>query len=278
MIGLGLGLNVRSSRLGGIAPILDRLSVSPVAAYSLRRLRTAYAGFCIRVRRSSDNTERNIGFIGNVIDVVDLLAFVGAGDGFVVTKYDQSGNGFDATQATAANQPRIVSAGVLDIRNTRATTIYSGGQRFQTAAVINHSAELSACTVAFSDANNGSAIFQLGAINTLGSLFIESSNWLARTSGVPASTPYINNSLEQLSALYQNLSQLIYRRGVIGASAANALPSASNAVLTIGGLNNSVYHLTGGISELVLFPSTLSTADRQLLERDQGTYYGITVA
>jgi hypothetical protein len=34
-------------------------------------------------------------------------------DGFVETWYDQSGNGKDATQTTAANQPKIVNAGAL---------------------------------------------------------------------------------------------------------------------------------------------------------------------
>jgi len=31
-------------------------------AYSLRKLRTAYSGSAIRVRRSSDNTEQDFGF------------------------------------------------------------------------------------------------------------------------------------------------------------------------------------------------------------------------
>jgi len=35
------------------------------------------------------------------------------GDGFVETWYDQSGNGNNATQTTAANQPKIVNSGVL---------------------------------------------------------------------------------------------------------------------------------------------------------------------
>ena len=34
-------------------------------------------------------------------------------DGFVETWYDQSGNGSDATQATAGSQPKIVNAGAL---------------------------------------------------------------------------------------------------------------------------------------------------------------------
>jgi hypothetical protein len=90
------------------------------AAYSLRRLITVYTGSLIRVRRSSDNTEQNIGFDsdGN-LDTVALSAFVGSGSGFVTTWYDQSGNSRNVTQTTAANQPRIVNAGALELLNNK---------------------------------------------------------------------------------------------------------------------------------------------------------------
>lgn len=46
-------------------------------AYSLRKLRTAYTGSAIRVRRSVDNAEQDIGFIGNELDTTSMLDFVG---------------------------------------------------------------------------------------------------------------------------------------------------------------------------------------------------------
>lgn len=70
-----------------------------------------YSGQAIRVRRSSDNAETDIGFVGKDLDVSALLAHVGAGDGFIKTIYDQSGNSKDFGQSTSANQPKIVSAG-----------------------------------------------------------------------------------------------------------------------------------------------------------------------
>lgn len=91
-------------------PPLDTYG-SAAAAYSLRLLRTAYTGSAIRVRRSNDNTERDIGFVRNVLNTDALLSFCGANNGFVVTWYDQSGNARDATQSTAASQPQIVSSG-----------------------------------------------------------------------------------------------------------------------------------------------------------------------
>lgn len=94
---------------------LDSYTANLWGLYSLRHRRTAYAGSCLRVRRSSDNTEQDIGFTADgFLDVAALLAFVGAGDGFARTWYDQSAAGNNIGQATAANQPRIAAAGVYD--------------------------------------------------------------------------------------------------------------------------------------------------------------------
>lgn len=45
-----------------LPPILDRLSVQPSAAYAFRKLKSQYSGAAIRVRRSADNAELDIGF------------------------------------------------------------------------------------------------------------------------------------------------------------------------------------------------------------------------
>ena len=91
------------------------------AAYSLRKLRSAYTGSAIRVRRSSDNTEQDIGFVNNILDTLSLTSFCGSGNGFVTTWYDQSGNARNATQSTAANQPQIVASGAVLTLNSKPT-------------------------------------------------------------------------------------------------------------------------------------------------------------
>lgn len=83
------------------------------AAYSMRQLRSAYAGNCLKVRRSSDNTTQDIGFSGGWLDQSALASFVGANDGFVDTWYDQSTAGVNAVQATTTLQPRIVASGTI---------------------------------------------------------------------------------------------------------------------------------------------------------------------
>lgn len=98
------------SNLSPFTGLLDTYS-GAAAAYSLRQLSSSYSGSAIRVRRSSDNTEQDIGFASNELDVTALASFCSGTNGFVTTWYDQSGNGNNATQTTAANQPQIVSSG-----------------------------------------------------------------------------------------------------------------------------------------------------------------------
>jgi hypothetical protein len=107
-------------RVIGSAPkqqlLLDEFP-NAAGAYSLRLLSSSYTGNCIEVRRSSDNALQNIGFVNGVLDTASLLSFVGAGNGFVRTWYDQSGNVRNASNTTNTQQPRIVNAGILDVFN-----------------------------------------------------------------------------------------------------------------------------------------------------------------
>ena len=83
------------------------------AVYSTRLHVAGYAGSALRVRRSSDNTEQDIGFVGGLLDTASLATFVGANNGLVSKWYDQSGGGNDFAQATTSLQPSIVSSGTI---------------------------------------------------------------------------------------------------------------------------------------------------------------------
>lgn len=76
-------------------------------AYSLRKLRSAYTGSAIRVRRSVDNVEQDFGFVNNVLDTDSLLDFVG----YNLLTYSQ-----DTTQAVYSD----------NFLNTTGTPPYSG--------------------------------------------------------------------------------------------------------------------------------------------------------
>ena len=102
-------------------PLTDRLGDrllaeygGAAAAYSLRAL-NGNGDNVVRVRRASDNDEKD--FTAEQIELGEMVNWVTEGsataDGFVETWYDQSGNGNDATQSVAGNQPKIVDGGSL---------------------------------------------------------------------------------------------------------------------------------------------------------------------
>jgi len=93
--------------------LLDTYGANVKIAYSVRKLRTAYTGDCMRVRNDS-SVELDIGFDGSGnLDESALLTHCGSGDGFVVKWYDQSGNGGNMEQGTGSVQPQIVSSGAV---------------------------------------------------------------------------------------------------------------------------------------------------------------------
>jgi hypothetical protein len=99
-------------RAGGV---LDPYTTSLWSAGGITRLLSSYSGSLIRVRRSSDNAEQDIGYAaGGALDTTALASFVGANSAFVTTLYDQTGNSRHWVQATSGLQPRIVNAGVYD--------------------------------------------------------------------------------------------------------------------------------------------------------------------
>jgi hypothetical protein len=193
--------------------LLDLYS-GAAAAYSLRKLREIYFGAAIRVRRSSDNAEADIGFnVNDELDTIALLAFCGAGDGFVKTWYDQSGNGYDATQTTAANQPQIVNGGSVITDNGKpCISYYNTDCRLQaTATELLTSSAL--CTFEVFSSNAAAAADTNTVVNwSLGDIFV-SANILQRSSSSGAFLgEYMLYDVRRIVTGLQRLGSTTYRR------------------------------------------------------------------
>lgn len=259
---------------GGL--LLDDVS-GAAAAYSLRLLRTAYSGAAIRVRRSSDNAEQDIGFSGGGLDTSALSAFVGANDGFVATWYDQSGNGYDATQATTTAQPRIVGSGTIDTDSGA-----DPAPRFNGAELVR--ADFNPTTLAqpvwysfvaeravggaryFFDSADGAArniVFSNGSVEQM----------FAGTTVATTATQDTNRYL--YSALFNGASSKMWRNGS-DVSPASSPGTQGMDGITIGARFSSTSHLFGYITEMVLWEAD-QTANRSTIEDNIATYYGITL-
>lgn len=296
-LGLNLGcLNVLPR------PVLDLLSVPSAAAYSTRRLRTTYTGNAIRVRRSSDNAELDIGFDSNGnLNTSALLTHCGANNGFVVTWYDQSVSGFNQTQAVALNQPQIVSAGAILLQGTRPAPTYAGTQLLAAATptgllqnvaggTLNTVSRVTNVTVQGSPATVANALGttrlgQFAAATT--ALPTQATRTLDAdlVASITGALSILNQSVVRTStATYSAGTAAQFTNGT--ADGTVALASSGNtsntapAFTSIGdtGLVTGANPFVGTVSEVLIFNSVLSLANRQILERNQGAYYGVTVA
>ena len=126
-LGLGLGVNsITSQKIGaGFTGILDEYS-GAAAAYSVRRLSSTYTDGLIRVRRSSDDAEQDIGFDANGdLDTTALTTFVNA-------DVDTYTSDFSSTEDLSENNGTGAAAqsvgGVDDAY--KFTTITGTGQMF----------------------------------------------------------------------------------------------------------------------------------------------------
>jgi len=126
---------------GAPALPLDGLP-QPSMAYSFRKLRSAYTGPAVQLRRASGGTQ-DIGFLGFVPglgapwDSAAATAFCAATTCFVKIRYDQSGNARDETSADASNPPLTINCtgpvNSLPCMTTTATTINLLGPAFAPA-------------------------------------------------------------------------------------------------------------------------------------------------
>ena len=198
ILGYSKGCNIMLANLG--AQLLLDTYPNAAVAYSLRKLRTAYTGSAIRVRRSSDNAEQDIAFSGNVLDTASLLTFCGAGNGFVTTWYDQSGNTKNATQSTAINQPRIVSAGNLDLVNGKVAVLGDGVNDTLRNTTLSLSNPSSIFTVVDKIGTTGNfGLFSSGA-SLAGAFTLTTTGYTFYQNGASFSPAYVNNNQSLLVA------------------------------------------------------------------------------
>jgi hypothetical protein len=267
-------------------PLLDIYPSS--VAYSLRKLRTAYTGSAVRVRRSSDNTEQDIGFNSLAeLDTTALLAFVGAGNGFVTTWYDQSLNGYNAIQTTAANQPQIVSSGSLILDNGKTSLQFNGNRGLRNTNLVYTTNTLFATSV-FSKDNNASFTVLLSQ-NSDG---VGRSSVLAFNNTSPAKslyffnngTSYNNESLNTFPNSTQTLMTNYsfgndYFNAINGGGGNNVISGQSFTPVSVNGTgigqspNQTQRHL-GKIQEIILWNSDQS-ANKTAIETNINNYYGI---
>jgi len=265
------------------------------AGYSVRLLSNSYSGALVRIRRSSDNAEKD--FYPDTNDELSLNSedgastslstWIGATNGYVVTWYDQSGNTLDLTQSTSSLQPRIVNLGVLETKGGIAAPFYGSGWRLNRAALT---------ALAHSNNNTVVAVANHNTANTFGGLYTTdfsavSSNFMnavidRRTQKRNlfifnnSSTLYASNLSAQRDVSDQRLlfnimdsskNMSSFDNGATG-STDTYTGTYANTDFNVGARTGAV--LTGNIQELIVWSSDQS-GNRSNIETNINTYYSI---
>jgi hypothetical protein len=251
--------------------------------FSLRKLKTSYGGSCIRVRRSSDNAEQEIGFVNDELDVTALLLFCKGTSGFVKTWWDQSGNGAYITNSTAASQPRIVDNGVLDTFKGKPAVYFNNHQLDYTALpFLAHSNNFTAFATSVHTVINGAGAVLNGASgdNKRFALFANNNtndvSWLIQSDLSGEVFMYQNRKkhkeLRTTTAVVTSSKNMSTYDNDITKNTASYAGTYTNDTFRVGKQFLGLTALTGYISEIVLYNSDQSSS-YPAIEKDTNRNY-----
>lgn len=272
--------------------LLDGLTDS-TGGFSLRKLKSSYTGNAVQVRRSSDNTTQDIGFVNNQLDVTSLNTFCSGTNGFVSIWYNQSDASNNLVQATSTNQPKIYdSVNGVELQNGKPALSFNNGEHM----TVNNNSFASLSTLKnivvvnkpTSDALMmliGKGYFSTGewTFYTLNAY----SNGLKYRFGLDASLYYDNINPPTILNVYS----LYFASFVNGLNGFNSYNNGQlylqddistnlngntsyNLVLGMSSRYPGQYYFTGTMQEVLLFSSD-QTANKTTIENNINTNYTI---
>jgi hypothetical protein len=255
-------------------------------AFSLRLLNTDYTGDAVVVRRASDNTTQSIGFVDGELDTDALNTFCSGTDGFVTTWYDQSGNGNNATQTTASQQPKIFDGinGIVT-ENGKPIISFDGASQYLIFTTGNVQGFVSIFTALKSDSNNQDSIFlqytedennlisiglgNLGTSNAIGSrLKIGNSNIDAK-----GDNNFTSTSSELISLLSDSSSLDFYLSSLQKTDNVDA--RSIGIISAIGARNTGLSAFFEGKTYEIIIYETDESSNRTGIETNINDFYSI---
>ena len=273
--------------------LLDSLSGS-AGAFSLRKLNSSYSGNAIQVRRSSDNTTLNIGFITNELDTASLNTFCSGTNGFVTIWYDQSGNSNNLIQSTAVKQFEIVNSGSIHTVNGKAALL--GNESFLTNSTKTASSTTTMFLVHKGNSNTTAssvAGFPVGSSQFIGLYYWgqDSGKYFGFNAWNNDSFGF-NNSTSEFDS--QSLWTALFKDGNIVANGSKLFKNGTQKAISQvrgdstvsrnvtdgiyigrGGQVNNNQESNGYYQEVILWDADYSSTNRTTIETKINTYYTI---
>jgi hypothetical protein len=299
-------LNIYANALYGNATS-SQISSAVSAAYSLRRVNLYYSGPLIQIS-DANNTTYDIGYnSNNDLDIVYLSAVVGNKSWYVVKWYDQSGNSNHLMQGDKSLQPQIVSSGVVnsdgtnsrpalkftttDNTSTPPQEMISPSMSIQSFVGVRRAFVSTGGTSSNPDDANMQYFVCVPADNDVSirssSTYGTNNNGNNSSKGVygdgnagdfwNSGTIYVNNAYTSQTPNYPTGN--IHSVYAFVSTAINSTFSLSSGYKGIStnkyrGLYTKSSTQYNTVSELFVFPATLSVVDRNLIYNNQKSYYG----
>jgi hypothetical protein len=268
-LGLGLGLHKQIIPMPPTPLPLDDIDAN-MLYFSTAKL-SSDDTISIRVRRSSDNAEKDIGFIGKNLDTQTLLNFVGSGNGYIISTYSKGT--VSSSQGLTDSQPLIVENGVY-----LGALKFSGGQWLDTGVTRFGNTGLFAdgneeFTVITVTKNEGGGTIIGRATTTIGdrtfqTYFATNSTLRIVTRGVATPTSISSNSENKIITCIWDKSNLSgYINGeFFPAEVGSAAEQELQRIIVGARTNGGGYYYTGDITAFIIIDKALTTEERQKVE------------
>jgi alpha-L-arabinofuranosidase B-like protein len=227
----------------------------------------------VRLRRSSDNAEQDFVILSDgELDVASINTFKGAANLFVTTLYDQTGNGNDFTNTTAATQPALTLSGLGSLPIMGFT--FASSQFLQSPITAGFTQPFSFSAVAQRTSSAQPTMAILVGGTAAGLFFGDSANGLYLYAGTQLLLAAPDNNWYGINSAANGVSSNHSANTTwVGATA------GSNNISTVRlflGTDASSEYLTGNITEAGFWSSlAFSAAQDENLCLNQRSYWGI---
>ncbi len=244
---------------------------------------------------NSDQTDNRTAIEANIGEAysIDLPSGVDPGfdqvDGFVETWYDQSGNGRDATQATAGSQPKIVDEGALVTSSGLASiefdgtddtliadsvaSVFSGTDKIWSHFSVTEFNSSAVIAASLGNSSTSSQFIYSGLISSKYRFYVRdsfSSESIINSGTLSLNTPYLNHSTTNGATQAQFVNS--------NAAGTNSLDTGAMTFnqFTLGAfrITTTSTFMDGSISEFIIH-NTDQSSNRTAIESNINSHYSI---
>lgn len=282
-------------------------------AYSLRKLRDTYTGFCLRIRRTTStpsvttttvdvsfNSSNTVGLdsaityvSGTATSATNLGQFCASiingytnPDGvntnqniFITTWFDQSGNGKNTAQATASRQPRLVNLGNLETSGGKVAIRFTRAS-FQSLSIVDSTANINNMSTYFVGAFLTATTTQIGYLLNATNRFyfpIWNGSGIYAGYGSAPNAILLDSAIDTSRKLYELLApsplNSSVAQGWTNGVEKGTRALLSSAINTIEIGTGSTNYFDGHIQEIIGYQSNASRLEKETNINNYWTIY-----